>query len=141
MKPTFCKQTKCYICDSSNHLAQDCRPPKTESQGKTRVMQARTELDHVSNNFSRITETLFPSAKHLQVSISTPTVAKCVEVQIEGVPVRGIVDTGSDITILSGSVFQEIVKRATLRSKTLSLLIGKPPPMANSHYIWMGRWI
>ena len=29
--------------------------------------------------------------------------------QIEGVPIRGIVDTGSNITILSGPAFQEIV--------------------------------
>ena len=78
-------------------------------------MQAGTELDHVSNNFLRVTETLFPSVTHLQAYISTPTVAKCVEVQIEGVPVRGIIDTGSDITILSGSAFQEIVTRRNLK--------------------------
>ena len=72
---------------------------------------------YVSNNFSRVTETLFPSATHLQASISTPTVAKCVEVQIEGVLVRGIIDTGSDITILSGSAFQEIVTRSNLKKQ------------------------
>ena len=44
-------------------------------------MQAGTELDHVN------TETLFPSATHLQAFISTPTVVKSVKVQIEGVPV------------------------------------------------------
>ena len=79
------------------------------------MVQAGTELDHVSNNFSRVTETLLPSATHLQASISTPTVAKCVEVQIESVPVRGIIDTGSDITNLSGSAFQEIVTRSKLK--------------------------
>ena len=84
-------------------------------------MQAGTELDHVSNNFSRVTKTLFPSATHLQASISTPMVAKCVEVQIEDVPVRGIIDTGSDITILSGSVFQEIVTRSNLKKQDFKL--------------------
>ena len=37
--------------------------------------------------------------------LSTSTTSKCVEVQIEGVR---IIDTGSDITILSASAFQEI---------------------------------
>ena len=116
-KPTFHKQAKSYICDSPNHLVRDCRPPKTESQGKTQVVQAGTELDHVNSNFSRVTKTLFPSATHLQASTSTPTVAKCVEVKIEGVPVRGILATGSDITILSGSAFREIVTRSNLKKQ------------------------
>ena len=37
--------------------------------------------------------------------------------QIEGVPVWGIIDTGSDITILSGSAFQEIVTRSNLKKQ------------------------
>ena len=48
-----------------------------------------------------------------------------MKVQIKDVPVQGIIDTGSDITILSGPDFQETVTKTTLKSKTLSLLIGK----------------
>ena len=46
--------------------------------------------------------------------LSTP---KCVEVQIENVPVRGIIDTGSDITILSGIAFQKIVTMSNLKKE------------------------
>ena len=58
------------------------------------------------NDFSEVVEFLFPSATPLPTSASVIqsklTTPKCIEVQIEGVPIRGIVDTGSDITILSG---------------------------------------
>ena len=47
--------------------------------------------------------------------LSTSTTSKCVEVQMEGVPIRGIIDTGSDITILSGSAFQEIATISNLK--------------------------
>ena len=68
---------------------------------------------------------MFPSATHLQVSVSTPTVVKCVEVQIEGVPAWEIRDTGSDITIVRGSAFQEIVTKSNLKKQDFSLLIGQ----------------
>ena len=41
-----------------------------------------------------------------------------VEVEIEGVPVTGIIDTGSDITIISGELFKNIVDAAQLSSET-----------------------
>ena len=120
-KSTLRRQTRCYICDSPNHLARECRAPKTESRGKTRVVRARTKFDRQCSNFAEVTESLFPSATPSQAPTSsiqsTPTTPKCVEVQIECVPVRGIIDTGSDITILSGTVFREIVTMCNLEKK------------------------
>ena len=50
------------------------------------------------NDFSEVVEFLFPSAAPLPTSTSVIqsklTTPKCIEVQIEGVPIRGIVDTG-----------------------------------------------
>ena len=74
-------------------------------------MWSVTELDHVSSNFSKVTETLFPSATHFQVSISTLTVAKCVEMQTEGVPVRGIIDTGSEWTCFPRNCHKNNLKK------------------------------
>ena len=31
--------------------------------------------------------------------------SSCVEVEVEGVPVTGLIDTGSDITIIRGDLF------------------------------------
>ena len=36
-------------------------------------------------------------------------------VKIEGVPVMGIIDTGSDITIISGDMFKTVIAKAGLK--------------------------
>ena len=106
------KQIKCYTCVSPNHLARDWQAPTTKSRGKTRMVNADTEYNKLSG-FPAIAEYLFPSSISLPASMSAIqneiTTPKCIEVQIEGIPIRGIVDMGSYITILSGSAFQEIV--------------------------------
>ena len=50
------------------------------------------------------------------------TQTKSIEVQIEVLPIRGIIDTGSDITILSGTAFQEIVTACGIKREQF-----KPP--------------
>ena len=76
------------------------------------MVKTDTECDKL-NDFPEIAEYLFPSSISLPASMSViqseVTTPKCIEVQIEGVPIRGIVDTGSDITILNGHAFWEIV--------------------------------
>ena len=42
-----------------------------------------------------------------------------LEVRIEGVPVTGMIDTGSEISIISGELFKTIIDTAQLRSETL----------------------
>ena len=111
-KVIFRKQVKCYTCGSPNHLAHDCQVPTTESRAKTRMAKTDTECDKL-NDFPEIAEYLFPSSISLLASMSViqseVTTPKCIEVQIEGVPIRGIVDTSSDITIITGPAFREIV--------------------------------
>ena len=76
------------------------------------MVKADTKCNQV-NDLSEVVEFLFPSAAPLPTSTSVIqselTTPKCREVQIEDVPIRGIVDTDSDITILSEPAFQEIV--------------------------------
>ena len=43
----------------------------------------------------------------------------CVEVMIDGVPVTGIIDTGSDITIIRGDLFYQIVAGIHLKAQSL----------------------
>ena len=57
--------------------------------------------------------------KEVTQTTSTP---KSIEVQIEGLPIRGIIDTGSDITILSGNALQEIVTACGIKREQF-----KPP--------------
>ena len=58
------------------------------------MVKADTKCNQV-NDFSEVVEFLFPSATPLPTSTSVIqselTTLKCIEVQIEGVPIRGIV--------------------------------------------------
>ena len=38
-------------------------------------------------------------------------------VKIEGVPIMGIIDTGSDITIISGNMFKIVIVKAGLKKE------------------------
>ena len=84
-KSTFRKQARCYI-----HIILAVTA-KLESQDKTLVVRTRTKFDQESHNFSEVTEILFRSAASSQDSeamvLSTSTTSKCVEVQMEGVPI------------------------------------------------------
>ena len=41
----------------------------------------------------------------------------CVRVQVEGVPVYGLIDTGADITIIGGNLFKKVAAVARLKKK------------------------
>lgn len=53
---------------------------------------------------------------------NTGSKSQSVLVEIEGVPARGIVDTGSDITIIGGELFKHVATMARLQKQQL-----KPP--------------
>ena len=44
---------------------------------------------------------------------------RCVQVNIEGVPVTGLIDTGSDITIVRGDLLYHIVSTAGLEESNI----------------------
>ena len=44
---------------------------------------------------------------------------RCVRLQIQGVPVVGILDSGSDITIMGGTLFKKVATAANLKRKGL----------------------
>ena len=124
------RQVRCYVCNSPDHLARDCKATKSESRGKKNwVVRAGDKSTVLStSNFAKIVDSLFPS---IEASVSavqdtedtqTTSTPKSVEVQIEGVPIRGIVDTGSDITILSRTAFKEIATACSLKKEQF-----KPP--------------
>ena len=88
------KPLRCYLCDSPHHLARDCHKHKTESQGRT--SQKVTQVPKGTKMIS----TRHYTSKQKQSS--------CVEVKVEGIPVTGLIDTGSDITIIRGDLIYHI---------------------------------
>ena len=45
--------------------------------------------------------------------------SSCVQVKIEGVPVTGLIDTGSDITIIRGDLFYHILETARFEKSSV----------------------
>ena len=103
------KQRRCYICDSPNHLAWQCQQPKTESSGK-KSTQTKSSSSRPGANVIRATPHSHPKCG-----------SRSVEVNIEGIPITGVIDTGSDITILRGDQFYNIVSKAGLNVQDLEV--------------------
>jgi len=41
--------------------------------------------------------------------------SRCVDVKIEGVPTKGVIDTGSDMTIIRGDLFITLLRKLICR--------------------------
>ena len=90
------KPLRCYICDSPEHLARDCRKKTNEAPGKLTTPSKSQKTP----NSKVIRTTSKPSGNQTGVC--------CVKVLIEGVPATGLIVTGSDITIIRGDLFYKI---------------------------------
>jgi len=93
-----------YLCDSPNYLARDCHACKTESQGKRTCAQEKKENKMIQ----------------IRSYIDSGRECHCVEVNIEEVPVTGLIDTGSDITIIiRGDLLYHIISTAGLEANNI----------------------
>ena len=130
-KPRSQKHLRCYICNGLGHFAYECRSQKSESSGKVKahpisgakvIWAQDSQKQPVNQAFTKISRFLFPADQPTQVptikSRDSTYKSRHVEVEIEGVPVTGIIDTGSDITIISGELFENIVDAVQLSSET-----------------------
>ena len=130
---------RCYICNSLDHLAKQCRASKTESNGdgKQRNNQYKpAAAKKVETNSSDVPEAkdqdaesnlmdlLYSSdsdsgnvnAVRVQDEGSKP---RCARMLVQGVPAYGIVDTAADITIIGGKLFKKVASVARLKKKNL----------------------
>ena len=109
----FYKQSpKYYICNSPTHLARDCTIQRFESKKEKKIRRKLTLYIAVVNlriiHQGRVTKILFPC-----ISATTSTLTPATHVADDDSPqsgtvniglvlVTGIIDTGPDITIISG---------------------------------------
>ena len=84
-------------------MARDCHARKTESQGKRTGAQEKKE-----NKMIR-TRSYTDSGRECH----------CTEVNVEGVPVTGLIDTGSGITIVHGDLLYHIISTAGLEASNI----------------------
>ena len=107
---------------------------------------SHSENQKTDNSFSEVLNFLFSASQQtkptsLENSRNATPSPKSVKVQIEGVPVTGIIDTGSDITIIGGELFKVIINSAQLKTKHLDQLTGELVRIIISPSYWMVRWM
>ena len=120
-------QKRCYICNSPNHLANQCRASKAESTGKpptknsTQPATRQITTQHNSTKDDAIDpiDLLLSDPEDntvRQIRITDHgSEARSVKVGIQGVPAYGVIDTAADITIMGGKLFKEVASVARLR--------------------------
>ena len=126
--PSDTTDRRCYICGEMGHLAMKCKQSKKESlrpnithvvpkaggpQGLKAVKSVKKPLDLLYSEDS----------EHSDSSVSTVSVEdegstpRKVTVTVQGIPARGVIDSGADITIINADLFKHIAAAAKLRKK------------------------
>ena len=107
---------ECYTCGSTEHLARDCRQRGGESAGrlaqrksrgsgtKTVTTQHRTE-EMEENPLDLLYSSDLDNQSEQMISVQDKgSHPKYARVTVQGEPCPGIIDTGSDITIIGGDL-------------------------------------
>ena len=137
---------RCYTCGSVDHLARNCPRGKGESlgryNGQDRNLPARTNVvqpghsgPSVATTSSNPQDCLFSSESDEERDVGRIQVndggscPQSVVIEIEGVPVRGLIQMGSDIMIVKGELFKHVAAAARLQKKRF-----KPPDKSPCMY-------
>ena len=136
------RQRLCYNCNKPGHLAWECREERTESAGRgpnqrgrqvdTKqvctsrrgapgwVQQSSTTSDLLSNLLSSDSASDDAEEGVRQIRVHDQgSKQQFAEVQIEGVPAKGVIDSGAEITIIGGKLFARIAAVARLKKSQL----------------------
>ena len=104
--------------------------PKSESQGRptynypARAKQVQSEETIPTASIQEAVDFLFSSSSEEDeadvraVRVSDKgSITQCVKVQLQGVPVYGLIDSGADISIIGGSLFKKVATTARLKKR------------------------
>ena len=148
-------QKRCYICNSPNHLANQCRSSRTESTGRTpstgnpprnptqpatRQVVAQNGAEDIPTNPLDLLLSDPEDDTVCQIRITDQgSGTRSARVEIHGVPARGIVDTAADITIMGGQLFKEVASVARLRKKDFKPADKTPQTYSRQPFSLDGR--
>ena len=143
----------CYSCGSTEHLARNCTQGKGESRGRqggsqsvsqparTKVVQAnkpRPPVVAVQDNPLDVLLSGSESDDGDVKRISVGSHSQSVVIKIEGLPVKGLVDTGSDIMGANSS--DTLLRLRGYGRSSSTLLTNRLTPTTTSSFTSMEVW-
>ena len=104
----------CYSCGSMDHLAQECRNPKTESSGRSKD-PARSLKPGQGGSHREITHWISFTPTPMRNSVTSrqsefKTRAASPERSQHATAATGIIDSGADITIMGTDLFKRVAR-------------------------------
>ena len=126
--PTNRPSWDCYVCGKNDHLARECKLRRGEStsSGTDKKTDSRkstvTRTNAITSVNTNLGDLLYSSDSD-DGSINTVRIEdkgsrpRKVAVDLHGLPVQGVIDSGADITIMNGDVFKKVAAIARLRKK------------------------
>ena len=150
-------ERRCYVCRSPTHVEKDCpekRKPK-ESVGKsprsptssTKCIRGSNETqtdtpDQTDNPFDHLYSDSDPDdsggVRMVRVN-DTGSKSQYIKLIVAGVPTLGVIDTGSDITIMGGELFKKVAAVARLRKRDFKAADKSPRGYDGSPFHLDGR--
>jgi len=135
---------KCYVYGSTAHLARDCKQKKGEStsSGKDRKTESKKNAVAQANAITTVDidplNYLFSSDTTVRVKEKGSCPHK-VTVDLQGLPVLGVIDSGADITIMNGEVFRKVAAITRLKKKAFKVSDKTPCGYDNKPFKLDGR--
>ena len=93
---------RCYLCKKESHVAKDCKLTMRPAYQPSKNHRQEQRMD----------------VRQVRVE-DTGSHSHSVKVDIQGVPVRGIIDYGSDISIIGGDLFRRVAAQAKLKERDI----------------------
>ena len=124
---------KCYVCHKTGHMMRECPRRKTK-QASSKQITTGSRTD-VKTDQSDILQLLYSSDDEGGGKVDVVRVPdkgsrpKCARVDIQGVPAYGVIDSGSDVTIMGRELLRKVAAVAKLRKRDL-----KPPDKTPRNY-------
>ena len=134
----------CYVCGKNDHLARECKLRRGESTSVTTVTKPENKKNTAART-NAITSVTTSLANLLHSSDSEDGLVNSIRIEdkgsrprkvivnLHGLPVQGVIDSGVDITIMNGDTFKKVAAIARLRKKLSNLLTRYPMAMTISH--------